>query len=213
METPLQTENLVSADEAQRLLDTAQYGPYFVAESAKPNTLAIVDSADINAGAVAWRGDENEPTARATADLFAASWSLAETAVALHTEVAVLKAENECLRGLLDAAPKLMPPADGGPDLLDRVDTVVAMTAEIVRLGAIIEGRTVAPTDHELEVHGARGGRWRTRYQVGDPALCRDGMEATEAREVRDRMRPLHVYTWWATEADGTPCAWPEVSQ
>ena len=124
-----------------------------------------------------------------------------------------LRVENERLRGLLDAAPKLMPPADGGPDLLDRVDTIVAMTAEIVRLGAIIEGRTVAPTDHELEVHGARGGRWRTRYQVGDPALCRDGMEATEAREVRDRMRPLHVYTWWATEADGTPCAWPEVSQ
>lgn len=79
---------------------------------------------------------------------------------------------------------------------------------------AIIEGRTVAPTDHELEVHAARGGRWRTRYQVGDPALCRDGMEATEAREVRDRMRPLHAYTWWATEADGTPCAWPvEVSR
>ena len=76
---------------------------------------------------------------------------------------------------------------------------------------AIIEGRTVAPTDHELEVHAARGGRWRTRYQVGDPALCRDGMEATEAREVRDRMRPLHAYTWWATEADGTPCAWPVV--
>ena len=74
---------------------------------------------------------------------------------------------------------------------------------------AIIEGRTVAPNDHELEVHAARGGRWRTRYQVGDPALCRDGMEAPEAREVRERMRPLHVYTWWATEADGTPCPWP----
>lgn len=77
---------------------------------------------------------------------------------------------------------------------------------------AIIEGRTVAPNDHELEVHAARGGRWRTRYQVGDPALCRDGMEAPEAREVRERMRPLHVYTWWATEADGTPCAWPVVT-
>jgi hypothetical protein len=96
---------------------------------------------------------------------------------------------------------------------LDEVarDVVPALIAEVAALRAILEGRTIAPTDHELEVHAARGGRWRTRYQVGDPSLCRDGMEAPEAREVRDRMRPLHVYTWWATEADGTPCAWPVV--
>ena len=207
METPLQTENLVSADEAQRLLDTAQYGPYFVAESAKPNTLAIVDSADINAGAVAWRGDENEPTARATADLFAASWSLAETAVALHTEVAVLKAENERLRGLLDAAPKLMPPADGGPDLLDRVDTVVAMTAEIVRLGAIIEGRTVAPTDAEIEAHNKVMGGWRrdgasSDMMSGRMAQAYRDSDATEGNPRR----------WWPLDRDGKPCAWPKVA-
>lgn len=88
---------------------------------------------------------------------------------------------------------------------------VASLRARVADLREILDGRTVAPTDHEIEVHAARGGRWRTRYQVGDPSLARDAMDAGEARLVRDLMRPLHAYTWWATEADGTLCAWPVV--
>ncbi len=125
---------------------------------------------------------------------------------------------------LLDTAPKLMPPADGGPDLLDRVDIVVAMTAEIVRLGAIIEGRTTPPTDAEFATHDAAGGSWRiVTHAVGTRILAEDGYQRdvamwAHAEMLRDAMAPggpLHGadVRWWALDAEGRPCAWPVVSQ
>ncbi len=101
-------------------------------------------------------------------------------------------------------------------------DAAVAHAEELTRalssallkgldLRAIIEGRTVAPTRTEIAVHAARGGRWRTTYHVGDPALCGDllGADAAERLATAQRARPLHAYTWWATEACGDLCPWP----
>lgn len=127
---------------------------------------------------------------------------LARTVVALHVE-------NERLRGLLDAAPKLMPPADGGPDLLDRVDTIVAMTAEIMRLGAIIEGRTTRPTYPEINAHALADGKWLVRYE-------RDGAETTtQVREFEgarwDCTTGSLAHRWWPLDKNGRPCAWPTV--
>lgn len=91
-------------------------------------------------------------------------------------------------------------------------DEAEALRAEIEALRATIAGRAVAPTPAELAAHAARGGRWRTVLQVGDPALCGDMLDAAAAERLvsAQRAKRLHVYLWWATEADGELCAWPQ---
>ena len=76
----------------------------------------------------------------------------------------------------------------------------------------IIEGRATPPTDSDIAVHVARGGLWRTRRTIGDTMLSRDGVDADRAERVRDEQaRTGGVYLWWALDAHGRPCAWPEV--
>lgn len=90
---------------------------------------------------------------------------------------------------------------------------VEILRAELAALRAIVEGRAVAPTSAEIAAHAARGGRWRTTLHVGDPALCGDLLDAAAAERLAmaQRAKRLHVYAWWATEADGEPCAWPQI--
>lgn len=85
------------------------------------------------------------------------------------------------------------------------------MTAKHDALRTIIAGRTTPPTDEDLAMHAATGGRWRTAHIIGTATLSRDGMGADEAEHVRAQMLQSHVYRWWALDADRVPCAWPVV--
>lgn len=84
---------LVSADEAQKLLDGAQHGPYMVAPDGDEAWL-VTDLADADVATVFRNGDD-PAVDRGNADLLAASWSLAETVVALHAEVAPRTSERD----------------------------------------------------------------------------------------------------------------------
>ena len=90
-------------------------------------------------------------------------------------------------------------------------DEANRMTRERDAAREIINGRATPPTDAEIAVHAARGGVWRTRYVVGEAALSRDVMGADSAGYVRDAAQRQHAYLWWALDAHGRPCAWPEV--
>jgi len=78
-----------------------------------------------------------------------------------------------------------------------------AMRADNVRLRAIVEGRTVAPSDAEITAHHDAGGSgWlvSSDRDVIPYTLCRsearDGGASPGAR-------------WWALDASGRPCPWP----
>ncbi len=77
----------------------------------------------------------------------------------------------------------------------------------VVALRAIIEGRTTAPTRAEIAAHEAVGGRWLVR----NPELVRGYVE-TSAEYTADACRVRGItLRWIALDADGRPCAWPEV--
>lgn len=77
-----------------------------------------------------------------------------------------------------------------------------ALRAECERLRAIVEGRTTAPTDAEIDAHWRAGGAWLV-----------SGSVVTGAYEVR-RLASLGIahLTWvplGGTLHGRTPCAWP----
>lgn len=94
---------------------------------------------------------------------------------------------------------------------------VVAQAAEIERLRAIVNGRTTPPTDAEIEVHCASGGRWRS-IVPGEFILSTGDGDAVDARQTSavQRANALIVNArgvrWWAITSDGRPCAWPVMS-
>lgn len=68
-------------------------------------------------------------------------------------------------------------------------------------LRAIVEGRTVPPTDAELDAHEAAGGRW-VCVTPGDPFFSDAGMDADDARALRDLLRANDFTArWWALDA------------
>lgn len=84
--------------------------------------------------------------------------------------------------------------------------------ARIAEMEAIIEGRTVPPTDAEIEAHYAAGGRW----------CIADGAGAGDVRRVMSTVREIAgwhrergaTWRWIALDANRRPCAWPaEVSR
>lgn len=82
-----------------------------------------------------------------------------------------------------------------------------ALAAEVLRLRAVIEGRTTPPTPEEIEAHEAAGGRWMLRWQ------WRSGWWGAEyyGREVRDEWR--EGARCIALDAQRRPCSWPEVAR
>lgn len=78
------------------------------------------------------------------------------------------------------------------------------LTAERDAAHAIIAGRTVAPTDAELEAHYATGGAWVLVIATGAFSLERSSLGLI--RYYRDGG---HVTRWIALDARGCPCAWP----
>ena len=84
-------------------------------------------------------------------------------------------------------------------------------------LRAIVEGRTVAPTDAELEAHAAAGGSWTTyggwnaaHYPtwLSDVSYVRSWI-AGESADVAGLGEPETPMRWWAHSRDRKLCAWP----
>jgi hypothetical protein len=79
---------------------------------------------------------------------------------------------------------------DGMMVSIERIASVRdAARAEADALRAIIAGRTVAPSDEEIEAHAAAGGSWLVRYRRDETTTTRVG--------------------WHPLDATGRPCAWP----
>lgn len=78
-----------------------------------------------------------------------------------------------------------------------------AAEAAVVTLRAIVEGRTVAPTDAEIAAHG---GEWRC---VGAGAAYAE-ISGLVAAGLRDVARGVTL-RWWPLDATGRPCSWPKV--
>lgn len=99
----------------------------------------------------------------------------------------------------------------------DLAATVEALTAErdaaraVVALRAIIEGRTVPPTDAEIAAHHAAGGRWRCLV----PNRLWQSKDAMHDSTARIQRATLEVdggpAVWWSIDSTGRPCAWPVV--
>lgn len=101
----------------------------------------------------------------------------------LRREAALAEMERDTLRGLTDA-----------------------MRADNVRLRAIVEGRTVPPTDAEIAAHERAGGRWRcalVHLRGGH-----DWMDDDDAR-AKVRLSAPGTWRWWPLDASGRPCPWP----
>jgi hypothetical protein len=75
--------------------------------------------------------------------------------------------------------------------------------AEVLRLRAVIEGRTTPPTPAEVEAHMAAGGYWLASIGANIQILSgRINLRAT-----------THFTRWVAFGHDNRPCAWPEVAR
>lgn len=79
------------------------------------------------------------------------------------------------------------------------------LAAELDELRAIIEGRTVPPTDAEIDAMREAYGQWMcVRISGGVPSIVFGEKAKIVAR--------WKGYRWWALDATGKPCAWPKVS-
>ena len=95
------------------------------------------------------------------------------------------------------------------------------LRAELDALRVIIEGRTVPPTDAEIEAHARAdaGGLWRWVARVDGEVIAgcsRDREEWCSTEPLAGLPRRIGaVYTvrWWALDSTGRPCAWPVVTE
>lgn len=100
--------------------------------------------------------------------------------------------------------------------LTDRVaDLTLDLHGErekVAALQAIVEGRTAAPTDEEIDAHCSRYGAWVIGHRDGGGMMI--AHDAGLAREIarRHRAHPGMGWTWHALDATGRPCAWPVVT-
>lgn len=99
----------------------------------------------------------------------------------------------------------------------DLAATVEALTAErdaaraVVALRAIIEARTVAPTDAEIAAHSDRGGLWLVRAEWREGRHSIDFVQSW-APQIAKILRDHNGATWWMPlDSTGRPCAWPVV--
>lgn len=85
-----------------------------------------------------------------------------------------------------------------------------ALRADNERLRAIVEGRSEAPTDAEIDAHAAVGGKWRVRAQWNRRST-RQSVDTVYslAPQIAALLREQESAHWWATDADDVLCAWP----
>lgn len=178
----MSTENLISADEAQKLLNAAT----------RPNA----GCTGVSAGWCSIHGD-------------CLCRSLPVTECPLHAADSThAEGDATALRESAEALAR----------------TVIALHAEVARLTTvnvdllvILEGRTTAPEDTEIEAHIVAGGAWMAVIQ-GHVMLA----ETEEEIEVifdeiedawdHDCENPEDVCRWWPLDRERRPCAWPKVS-
>lgn len=101
----------------------------------------------------------------------------------------------------------------GPPTLLQSRAAELARTA--LALYEIM-GRTVPPTDAEIEAHAAAGGRWWVIAEWGRNNVnhVRSGSWVQPwAMQIARLLREQENTRWWAHDASGAPCAWPVVSE
>lgn len=86
-------------------------------------------------------------------------------------------------------------------------DSLTARLARtVIALHAIIEGRTTAPTDAEIDAHWQGGGMWLYAHRVVRCPVKAKRMAATH-RQTASALRWVHL------DASYRPCAWPVVAQ
>lgn len=84
-------------------------------------------------------------------------------------------------------------------------DSLAARLARtVIALHAIIEGRTVPPTDDELAAHDAADALWMIAHRDGQIVVT-----AMSWPSSRDWRVAKGATRWWPLESDGRPCAWP----
>lgn len=105
----------------------------------------------------------------------------------------------------------------------DRVDLAAhsltlacdAARADAAALRAIVEGRTVPPTDAEIAAHAAAGGVWLVAMSPGfghDIVGRARALQLAETSRLPRRAYIVTVERWWALDAAGRPCPWPTVT-
>ena len=88
-------------------------------------------------------------------------------------------------------------------------DSLTARLARtVIALHAIVEGRTVPPTDDELAAHDATGATWMIAHRDGQIVVTVMSWPSS-----RDWHVGKGATRWWPLESDGRPCAWPVVPQ
>ena len=86
-------------------------------------------------------------------------------------------------------------------------ETLRDAAAELLAQRAIIAGRTVGPTDEEIEAHGAAGGAWLLLWEDG--VLSTVTKASAVKRAFASETAPVR---WHALNAQRCPCAWPTVA-
>ena len=121
--------------------------------------------------------------------------------------------DDETLQAwVADADPRRPWPAidsDRSKRLSELACAAPALAAEVLRLRAIVEGRTTPPTEAENAAHLAAGGAWLVVWQ------WREGVPVAEiawGKHVCDDDRPKDA-RWIALDAARRPCLWPEVAR
>ena len=97
---------------------------------------------------------------------------------------------------------------DEAADVMHMERSALRYARTVVALHAIIEGRTVPPTDAELAAHDAAGALWMIARRDGQIVVT-----AMSWPSSRDWHVAKGAVRWWALAIDGRPCAWPEVSR
>ena len=98
--------------------------------------------------------------------------------------------------------------ADEAADVMHMERSALRYVRTVIVLHAIIEGRTVPPTDAELAAHDAAGALWMIAHRDGQIVVT-----AMSWPSSRDWHVAKGAVRWWALAIDGRPCAWPEVSR
>jgi sirohydrochlorin ferrochelatase len=164
----------------------------------------IFTSVDALRGA---HGDGSFSTPRQTADLVASVEHHMARADAAEAAAHQLTRERDGARDLAQEAQEA------------RIALELAEArAEVVRLRAIVEGRTVPPTDTEIDAHMAGDGWWLVAANIGTASslhMLYDTMHANQAcvtaRAIREHGGV--AARWWPLDAMGQPCAWPVVDR
>lgn len=84
-----------------------------------------------------------------------------------------------------------------------------ALAAQRDALRAILAGRAVAPTPQEIDAHHAAGGAWLLVHDTFGGRLP-ERLLSGRARSLATLCGPRCDARWWALDASGLPCAWPD---